>query len=142
MRPSHDAYFLQMLALVASRSTCPRRSVGAILVSDENVVLATGYNGVPRGFDHCTEHPCPGVLDEKGETSRCHAVHAEVNAVLQCSRLGDAATLYVSCTPCFSCAKMIANTGIRRIVVLEEYADRLGLRLLESSGISVEVMTP
>jgi len=88
MRPNHDQYFLEMLELVAARSTCCRRSVGAILVDERNRILATGYNGTPQNFGHCTkESPCPGGSDSAGDTSRCLAVHAEVNAILQCHRM-------------------------------------------------------
>lgn len=139
-RPTHDEYFLKMLSLVAGRSTCARRAVGAIIVTSDHRVLSTGYNGVPKNFHHCTEIPCPGVDDERGNTSRCQAVHAEVNAILQCRDIDKAYTIYVSCTPCFQCAKMICNTNIQRVVVLEEYADKEGLAMLAAAHIYVQVM--
>jgi dCMP deaminase len=137
-RLTRDQYFLQMVALVASRCTCPRRQVGAIITTVEGQILSTGYNGVPAGFEHCTERPCPGARDTHGDTHRCLAVHAEVNALLQCKRLDLAHTLYVSCTPCFECAKAICNTPIRRIVSLEEYTG-VGMDVLDTRGIQVEV---
>lgn len=135
MRISHDEYFLNMLDLVASRSTCPRRSVGAIIVDAHNTVLSTGYNGVPRGFDHCTDNPCPGRHDQAGDSSRCLAVHAEQNALLQCHRPDLMHTLYASCSPCFTCAKMIANTSIKRIVCRTFYAESEGVKVLMARGI-------
>ena len=120
-RLSIDLYFASMLNLVSSRSTCTRRAVGAIITDEAGHVLAMGYNGVPSGVDHCTDVPCGGEADKSGDFSRCWAVHAEQNALLQCQRLDLARTVYVSCTPCFTCAKLIANTPIRRVVVTELY---------------------
>lgn len=139
MRPSHDDYFLKILELVAARSTCARRAAGAIIVSEHNHILATGYNGVPQHFPHCIESPCEGVEDEPGNSSRCLAVHAEQNAIIQCDRLDLGRTIYVSCTPCFTCAKMIGNTLIRRVVGQETYADRTGLAVLLKAGITVDI---
>lgn len=140
-RLGHDDYFLEILKLLSLRSTCRRRAVGAIIVDEYHHVLSTGYNGVPRGQFHCIDEktPCPGVDDPPGDTRRCHAVHAEQNALLQCSRIDLARTLYVSCTPCFQCAKMIANTNITMVVCLEEYKDADGLEVLRRAGISVSV---
>lgn len=157
-RPSRHEYFLNMLQLVASRSTCLRRSVAAILTDEEGHILSTGYNGVPRGILHCGETApggmivpdsyagcephmvritCLGAKDPSGDTRRCLAVHAEQNALLQCTDLERAHTLYVSCTPCFVCAKMIANTKIRTVVCAEPYADKDGMRILEACGVAV-----
>lgn len=138
MRLTHDEYFIHILRMAAARSTCVRRAVGAVIVDADHHLLSMGYNGVPRGFEHCIDVPCVGAKDPTGDSSRCMAVHAEVNAVLQCQRLDLAHTLYVSCTPCFSCAKMIANTHIKRIVCLEEYADKAGHDLLTRAGIAVQ----
>ena len=139
-RPTHDQYFLQMLNLVASRATCGRRQVGAIIVSERNQILSTGYNGVPKGLNHCIDLPCPGATDKKGDTSRCEAIHAEMNAIIQCHRLDLAHTIYVSCTPCFVCAKVIANTPIQRIVAWKRYADLNGERILLRANIQVDVI--
>ena len=139
MRLSHDAYYLAMLKLVAMRSTCARRAVGAIIVDEKNRVLSTGYNGVPSGFPHCTETPCAGALDESGDTRRCMAVHAEQNALLQCSRLDLAHTMFVSCSPCVICAKMIANTSIKRVMCLEVYADPLGAFVLQQARVHIVI---
>lgn len=139
VRPSTDEYFLQMLQLVAIRSTCGRRAVGAIIVDARNRILGTGHNGVPTRFRHCTEEACDGRFDPPGDTTRCLAVHAELNALLNATRLDLARTLYCSCTPCFQCAKVIVNTSIDRIVVLEEYVESEGHRVLVRAGIPVVV---
>lgn len=138
-RLSKKEYFLEMLKLVAARSTCIRRAVGAIITDKEGHVLSTGYNGVPRNFDHCIGHPCSGSTDVRGDTSKCKAVHAEQNALLQCSNIERANTIYCSCSPCFICAKMIANTEIRVVICVEPYADTTGLDILLEAGIVVEV---
>lgn len=156
-RPSHDAYFLAMLSLVASRSTCQRRAVGAIIIDEQRHILATGYNGVPRGFLHCGEFikaedreslrhfghtlndlECEGASDTSGDTRRCLAVHAEANALLQCIDVSRAHTLYCSATPCWECAKLICNTPIRRVVATQEYPT--GLEILRAAGVSVEII--
>lgn len=139
LRKTRATYYLQMLQDVAARSTCGRRAVGAILTTVDGKILSTGYNGPPQHRRHCTEVPCAGRLDKKGDTSRCEAVHAEINALLQCWRLDLAHTLYVSCTPCFTCAKAICNTQIKQIITIEEYADQTGLEMLTEAGIEVQV---
>ena len=137
MRPSNDTYYCMMLKLVAARSTCVRRAVGAIITDERNRVMSMGFNGVPSGFPHCIDEPCAGANDPPGDSSRCFATHAELNAMMQCADLWRAHTLYVSCTPCFSCAKAIANTSIKRVVCLEEYADAQGQRLLMQAGVKI-----
>lgn len=138
-RLSKVDYFLQIVPLVATRSTCSRRAVGCIITDIEGHVLSMGYNGVPKDFVHCIDHPCPGASDGSGDNSNCIAVHAEQNALLQCSNLNRAYYLYVSCTPCFICAKMIANTNIKQIIVLEPYADGRGVDILKKAGIDYQV---
>lgn len=138
-RLSKKDYFLEMLDLVASRSTCIRRNVGAIITDEEGHVLSTGYNGVPSGFSHCIDHPCTGALDEPGNTSNCLAVHAEQNALLQCQDLRNAHTIYCSCVPCFVCAKMIANTNIEVVICKMDYADKRGIQLLLDKGCKIEI---
>ena len=138
-RPSPHSYFLDMLKLVASRSTCIRRRVGAIIVSTDNHVLATGYNGVPQGLEHCIDTPCLGVNDQPGNSDRCLAVHAEINALLQCQDLTQAFAMFTSVMPCFVCAKAIANTPIKKLVCVEPYADSRGQQLMEQCGIHVHI---
>lgn len=147
-RLNRDEYYLEMLKLVASRGTCIRRQVGAIIVDIRGHVLSTGYNGVPAGFPHCGfaklgDHGgkiCEGAGDPPGDSRRCLAVHAEQNALMQCIDLNRAHTFYVSCTPCFGCAKMIANTSIKQVVCIEKYADSEGMAVLEAAGIAVSTL--
>jgi dCMP deaminase len=136
-RPELQEYFLRMLDLVSSRSTCGRRSVGSIITTDKGHILSTGYNGVPSTVAHCIEVPCSGINDPSGDSSRCFAVHAEQNALLQCWRLDLARTMYCTVFPCFICAKMIANTQINKLIYREEYADRAGLVLLTDLGFEL-----
>lgn len=140
-RLTRDEYYLEMLSLVAGRSTCPRRAVGAVIVDKAGHVLSTGYNGVPSGVPHCVDVPCPGASDPKGDTRRCLAIHAEQNALLQCSRLDLAHTLYVSVICCFTCAKLVCNTPIKRIVAAEDYVETQGKDLLTLTGREVVVVT-
>ena len=112
-------YYIQMLPLVAARSTCIRREVAAIITDKDGHVLSTGYNGVPSGIPHCIEESCAGAVGAKGDSSLCEAVHAEINALIQCRDLHRATTMYCSCTPCFACAKAILNTPINGIYCIE-----------------------
>lgn len=153
-RLSLDEYFLNMLKLVAARSTCPRRAVGAIVTDEHGVILGTGYNGTPRGITHCGEvyesiegsqvlSSCKAASDPRGDTSRCWAAHAEVNALLQCgANLPRVHTLYITCSPCFSCAKYIVNAGVQRVVTTQLYAgehpEASGINVLNAAGIRLE----
>ncbi len=136
-RPTRDEYFLEMLQLVSSRSTCLRRQVAAIITSKNGHVLATGYNGVPQGFEHCVDHPCEGINDAPGNSERCLAVHAEINALLQCCDITQAHTLYTSVSPCFACAKAIANTPIKKVISTEQYVCTRGVSILKEAGITL-----
>lgn len=136
-RLSKDEYFLEILKIVAERSTCARRAVGAIITDADGNTLSTGYNGPAKGIPHCTTVPCPGASDTSGDNTRCEAIHAEQNALLRCWRLDLADTIYVSCAPCFICAKMLINTPIKRVVCSQPYADRAGLEMLKR-GINIE----
>ena len=141
-RPSWDRYFIDITRLVATRSTCLRRGVGALLVKDRNI-LATGYNGAPSGISHCSEAGC---LRERlnvpsGERHElCRGLHAEQNAIIQAAQHGvniDGATLYCTTMPCVICTKMLINAGIRRVVFDEGYADDLAREMIAESGIEV-----
>lgn len=115
-------YFLRMAELVALRGTCARRRVGCVLVNRHNHVLATGYNGVPQGQPHCIDMPCPGAAHPSGQgLSDCRAVHAEQNALLQCHDVQAILTVYCTASPCITCMRMLANTGVRSIVFRELY---------------------
>jgi dCMP deaminase len=140
-RPSWDSYFLEIAKLVATRATCPRRSVGAVIVRDRHI-LATGYNGAPSGLRHCPEHggerDWPDGCLRAGHCIR--ALHAEQNALLQAAKIGIAcagATIYVTCQPCNACAKMIINAGIDRVIYEGEYPDDFSKELFRESGMSV-----
>jgi len=138
-RLDKDTYFLEIAKTVAQRSTCPRRQVGCVLVDSKNHIVATGYNGVPTGFPHCIENPCPGVNYPSGEgLDHCEAIHAEVNAFLQV-RSDDELTAYMTVTPCFTCGKMFANSKVKRIVALEEYVHTQTARMLKMAGIKSEI---
>jgi dCMP deaminase len=141
-RPTWDQYFMDITRLVATRSTCLRRQVGALLVKERNI-LATGYNGVPTGITHCD---ATGCLRERlqvpsGERHElCRGLHAEQNAIIQAARHGiniDGATLYCTTMPCIICTKMLINAGISRIVYGEGYADELARHMIAEAAIEV-----
>ena len=141
-RPSWDEYFLEMAQLVAKRSTCLRRSVGAVLVRDKRI-LATGYNGAPSGLKHCIEIGClrQELKIPSGERHElCRALHAEQNALIQASLHGisvKAATLYATTQPCVICAKMLINAGIKEIVMTHGYPDKMALDFLKQAKIKL-----
>ena len=133
-----DSYFLQMAQLVAKRSTCRRRSVGCVLVDSDNHVVATGYNGVPTHFPHCLDFPCVGADSPSGTNlENCLAVHAEQNALLQL-RSNDFLTAYLTVSPCITCAKMIANSKIIRVVAQETYPQALSFSILKQANIEYD----
>ena len=141
MRMTNDEYFMELVDQVAARSTCRRRAVGAILVDRERRILATGYNGVPKKFDHCTEQPC--IDAESAPGSPCFAVHAEMNALIQCAERRDIFILYVSTTPCFECAKILANTALKGVIAKTVYTepnDHSGIELLGNAGINIQTL--
>lgn len=140
-RPSWDEYFMQIARDVATRATCPRRSVGAVIVHDKRI-LTTGYNGAPRGLGHCPpegeQHDWPRGCMVAGHCSR--AVHAELNAIVQAALNGvstRASTLYVTCQPCNGCAKVIINAGITRVVFDGDYPDEFALDMFREVGMEV-----
>ncbi len=136
-----DEYFMSMAELASKRSTCIRRQVGAVIVKD-NQIVATGYNGAPKGIPNCCDmNEC---LRQKmhipsGERHElCRAVHAENNAITQCAVNGvscKGGTIYVTASPCIMCLKQIINAGILRIVALEIYPDDLSREMLEICNI-------
>ncbi len=141
-RPSLDEYFMEIAKVVAKRSTCLRRKVGAVIVKDKRI-LTTGYNGAPSGLPHCLDIGC---LRDKlnvpsGERQElCRGVHAEQNAIVQAALHGiriAGGTLYTTHQPCITCAKLIINAGIKRVVYGTKYADNRGLELLKEAGIEV-----
>ena len=141
-RPSWDDYFLEIAAVVAKRSTCLRRHVGAVIVRDRQII-STGYNGAPSGIRHCSEVGC---LRERlhvpsGERHElCRGLHAEQNAIIQAALHGVStrgATLYCTNHPCSICAKMLINAGVIRIVVNGDYHDSLSEEMLAEAKIEV-----
>lgn len=141
-RPSWDQYFMDITRVVASRSTCLRRQVGAVIVKDKRL-LTSGYNGAPQGLAHCLEVGC---LREKmgipsGERHElCRGLHAEQNAIVQAALHGveiAGATIYCTHQPCAACTKMIINAGIRRVVFEKSYPDELANALIQEAGIEM-----
>ena len=139
-----DKRFMEMAYLVATWSSCIRRSIGCVIVKDKRI-MTTGYNGAPAGVENCKE---------KGECLRrklnvpsgtkhelCFAVHAEQNAIIQAAKLGislDGATLYCTHQPCSTCARIICNSGIRRVVYEQGYPDDFSLEIFRETGVQLE----
>ncbi|MEG1831543.1 MAG: cytidine/deoxycytidylate deaminase family protein [Raoultibacter sp.] len=146
-RPSWDEYFMLLATEVASRTTCLRRAVGAVIVKDRRI-LSTGYNGVPTGIRHCDEVGC--LRQQLGVPSGqrheiCRGLHAEQNAIIQAARYGtniEGASIYITTQPCIVCAKMIINAGITEIVYQNPYPDELSQDMLAESGITLRVFSP
>jgi len=138
---------MDIARLVASRSTCMRRRVGAVMVKDKNI-LATGYNGTPTGIAHCDTRGClrKKLKVPSGQRHElCLGLHAEQNAIIQAAKHGTniaGATLYCTNAPCVICAKMLINAEIKEIVYLDGYPDELALSLLEESGLQVRSFIP
>jgi dCMP deaminase len=134
MRPGWDEYFMEVARTVATRATCPRASVGAVVVRDHRI-LTTGYNGAPHHVAHCTEVGCLIVGDHCVRTT-----HAEANAVVQGALYGVSlagATLYATHQPCLGCSKLLISAGIARIVYADPYPDALATALLSEAGVAI-----
>ncbi len=144
-RPSWDEYFLDLADLVASRSTCLRRHVGAVLVRKERIV-ATGYNGAPRGSGHCLDIGC--LREQMGIPSGhryelCRGVHAEQNAIINAAYYGISTqdtVLYCTNQPCIICARMLINAGIIRVVHRGNFDDDLALQFMQEAGLELVEM--
>lgn len=141
-RPSWDQYFIEIARLVATRSTCLRRKVGAVVVKERHI-LATGYNGTPKGITHCEAEGC---LREKlkvlpGERHElCRGLHAEQNALLQAALYGISlkdSIFYCTNQPCIICAKMLINAGIKEIVILDGYPDQMAREMFQEAQIKI-----
>lgn len=146
-RPDWDTYFMEIASLIAKRSTCLRRQVGAVLVKNKNI-LSTGYNGAPAGITHCE---VTGCLREKlnvpsGERHElCRGLHAEQNAIIQAAFHGVAISgsiLYCTNLPCSICSKMIINAGIKKIIYKDGYMDELAAEMIDESGIEISRFEP
>ncbi len=136
VRESKNQYFLKIAKLVATRATCPRRDVGCVIINKYGHIKATGYNGVPTKHLHCTDVPCGGQNMQSGTgLTFCMATHAEQNALLQCNDVMDIEIIYLTVSPCITCAKLIANTSCKKVIYSEEYADTAALDLLKKSDI-------
>ena len=144
-RPSWDEYFLDVANIVATRSTCLRRKVGAVVVKDKRI-LATGYNGVPSGLRHCLDVGC--IRDKmkipSGERHElCRGLHAEQNAILQAVvhhiDIKDS-VLYVTNQPCIICAKMLINAQVKEIVISDKYPDKLAKEMLAEAKVKIRLL--
>lgn len=146
-RPSWDRYFMDIAAMVATRSTCLRRSVGAIAVSNRRI-LATGYNGTPKGLSHCSEVGC--IRQELNIPSGqrhelCRGLHAEQNCIIQAAVHGvqlEGSTIYCTFQPCVVCAKMLINAGISEIVYENGYPDEMSAAMLNEAGVKLRRLEP
>ena len=143
MWPDWDSYFMEIAYVVAKRSTCLRRQIGALLVKDKHI-LATGYNGAPSGLAHCGEVGC--LREQLGVPSGerhelCRALHAEQNAIIQAAVQGISvagSTLYCTTSPCSLCAKMLINAGVKRVVFDGVYPDERAMAFFKEAGVEVE----
>lgn len=141
-RPTWNEYFMRITEDVSSRAICVKRKVGAIIVKD-NHILATGYNGAPKGFAHCTEETCirKQMSVPSGQRHElCRGLHAEQNAIIQAAVQGvkiDGGTMYCTYQPCVICVKMMINAGIKKLIYSGGYPDELAADMLKESKIEV-----
>lgn len=146
-RPDWDQYFMDIARQVASRATCDRGRSGCVVVRDKQI-LTTGYVGAPSGLPHCDEagHQMHTVVDTDGQSSQhcIRTTHAEQNAICQAAKFGaslNGATLYCKMTPCYVCAKMIINVGIKRVVCEKDYhAAGLSKEIFQAAGIELKIL--
>lgn len=134
IRPTWDEYFMEIARQVAQRSTCPRASVGAVIIRERRI-LTTGYNGAPEGLLHCLEAGCI-IEDDHCQRS----LHAEQNAIIQAALHGVSiagGTTYITHQPCNTCAKMIINAGLKRVIYAGEYPDQLARNFLAEAGVEL-----
>lgn len=138
-RAGWDEYFMAIASQVATRATCDRKHVGAVIVRDRNI-LSTGYNGSIASRPHCDEI---GHMMEAGHCVR--TIHAEANAIIQAAKHGvaiDGADIYITASPCWQCFKKIANAGIQRIIYGEFYRDERIYEVAKDLGIELKKITP
>lgn len=144
-RPSWDEYFMEVMEAISKRATCDRGKSGCVIVKNKQI-LVTGYVGSPMGLPHCDEvgHQFKKMLNEDGSISEhcVRTVHAEQNAVCQAAKLGvpiDGATVYCRMTPCRTCAMLLINCGIKRVVCERKYhAGAESEEMLKKVGITLE----
>jgi dCMP deaminase len=146
-RPDNDTYFMRMADLVATRSTCLRRQVGAVIMKEKRV-LTTGYNGAPKGLKHCAEVGCVRTQNNIESGTRhelCRGVHAEQNAVIQAAYFGASikdASIYTTNFPCVMCAKILVNAGIIEVIYKDDYEDPLSKDIMNESKVIVRRYEP
>ncbi len=148
IRPDWDEYFLGLLEPLSRRATCDRGRSGAVIVSEKNTILTTGYVGSAPGDKHCDEigHLMITVIDNQGNQSQhcVRTLHAEENAILQAAMNGIAlrgATLYCKMTPCVNCARRIVRVGIKRVVAQRRYhADAPSRKLFKGAGVKLDII--
>lgn len=139
-RPSWNAYFMSIAEMVAKRSTCLRRSVGAVIVKDKRI-LSTGYNGAPKNLRHCAQTGC--LREQLGVKSGerhelCRGIHAEQNAIVQAAYYGvpiHGSVIYCTNLPCSICTKMLINAGVTGIYYKDGYPDPMSSEMFEEAGI-------
>ena len=145
-RPDWEHYFMELAQVVAGRSTCLRRQVGAVIVKEKQI-LSTGYNGSPAGLKHCVEIGClrEQLHIPSGERHElCRAVHAEQNALIQAAKHGvaiEGADIYTTVQPCILCTKLLINAGIKRVLYLRSYPDGLALSIAGEAGMELIHLT-
>lgn len=148
VRPSWDEYFMKITEMIGSRGSCDRGRAGCVITRDRRIV-ATGYVGSPSGLPHCDEvgHEMHTVTHEDGSTSRhcIRTTHAEQNAICEAARMGisiDGGTLYCKMTPCYTCAKMIINAGIKKVVCAQDYhASARSKEIFAQAGIEFALLS-
>lgn len=134
-RPGIFEWALQIAEVVATRGTCARRQVGCVLLDAKGRILATGYNGRARGLVHCLDLPCTGAKAPSGHAlHQCEAIHAESNALLQCSAVDQIVLAAVTASPCLECVKLLMNTGCQTIVFRDPYPHPEAASLWTKSG--------
>jgi dCMP deaminase len=142
-RPGWDDYFMKIANDVSERAICVKRKVGAVVVKD-NRVLSTGYNGAPKGFEHCTDKTCLRKKMNVPSGQRhelCRGLHAEQNAIIQAAVYGVSiadSTMYCTYQPCVICVKMMINAGIKKLVYAGGYPDELAVEMLKESKLKIE----
>ena len=134
-RPTWDKYLMEIAKQVATRSTCERKQVGALIVKD-NMIISDGYNGTPSGFEN--------ICELKNGQTKWHVLHAEANAILKCAKYGqscEGADLYLTLSPCKECGKLIHQAGIARVIYYNTYKDLSGIKFLIKAGVKITHLT-
>ncbi|MCF0193038.1 MAG: dCMP deaminase family protein [Prevotella sp.] len=130
-----DGRYLRMARIWAENSYCKRRQVGALVVKGQRII-SDGYNGTPSGFEN--------VCEDENDVTKPYVLHAEANAITKLARShnnSDGATIYITASPCIECAKLIIQSGIKRVVYGENYRLDDGIKLLKRAGVEVELLT-